>query len=179
MLLELGGGWGHPPENCIGEDADFLRPLGTIWFNDAEVAEYARQIYKMPAYYGEFNVIRQTAGGVNVQEWTWSTPGGVASKVTFPDVDVPTGRTSVVTRLYWFPDGEVYAFDWLEEWDVSSGAIQGGAFRPATGTFEDPMLFATSSDHREFAGRSERFINVAMSASFVRFGDEQCESPLT
>lgn len=178
VLLELAGDMGFPPEQCSGESATLLRQLGTIWFDDPEVAAYAREVYKMPAFYGDFSVTRQTMDGVITQKWTWSTPGAASSNVTFPDVEVPTNPGSHVTRVFWFPESQVYAFDWLEEWQVDSLTLPGTAFRPAAGIFESPMLFATSGDQRQFVGRSERYGGMNATASFHRFGDSQCESPI-
>lgn len=177
MILELGTNF-LPPDACAGENATLLREVTSWWFNDAEVAQFARDVYGVNSYAAEISVDLSSTGQATDQTWRWGLPGQAQSEVRFADVDLPSQPTTHTTRVLWFVNNTVRAMDFAQEWVVPPASMHGSAFRPAVGRLEPPMVYAAAGYMNDFIGRSERYEGMEIAADFYRFGDLFCEQPL-
>lgn len=166
----------NPPDPCLNYNGDTYSALvmHSIWFNDQEVADYAKTQLAMPAHFGAFTFNSTDAPDFSVFKWTWQEPNGPISELTYSRADGPTGHSTPVDRVFW-RDGKAASFmDW--QMDDTQPLANSDT---AVGWLRSPMLYAQSGN--EFYSSSLATLidpGGAYTGTIHRFGDLQCKQPL-
>jgi hypothetical protein len=172
-------GYFTAPESCLTNHTGLVarRVLESIWFSDSQVADYAKSVYGMPAYFANFTSTALDVGGAASQyTWTWSTNGSAPSHVTYNEPQYPMNETVTLGyRLFWYSGIGVSYMDWYDTSDARSVS----SFTPM-GTFAPPMMWGSYGPTPDFVmprgGNLEG--KASLKSTIFRFGDTECNKPL-
>ncbi|MFO1535314.1 MAG: hypothetical protein ABR586_06575, partial [Thermoplasmatota archaeon] len=145
--------------------------LNVFVINDAEIADYLKTQYGMPAIYADIQSTAQAAGALTQRTWSWAPPGQARSEINVLD-DSTTQPYSLQDR-FWWPRG-----DGLAQLDIAYTRVgQMVTDRPAYGTMHPPMLLPPPEGN--FVGTARYFPSLAGEGKITFFSDRLCEHPVS
>jgi hypothetical protein len=163
------------PAKCA--EGDFMGGmiLSALWFDDADLASYARDQFGMPAQVAEIDYTISPTADLQTAHATWKLPGGELSEAFMHErLDFMfTDETN--WRVFWDNGVGVSYFNIHLEYDTPQESL-GVAY----GTLAPPMLYGTNMPDSRFetAGQTDLMLDGDVSAEISRFGDLQCGKPL-
>lgn len=140
------------PESCYPDMDDVqtalrFKMLNSIWINDTELVDYARQHFEMPAYYSEIEQSSEDTPLGALRGMTWGLEGEGQTEVEILDyahANYGSG-TRFQERAFWFNDTGVSYMDR----DFIINGPQAENVRYGRGVFAPPMLLAEwPAEHR-------------------------------
>lgn len=162
------------PESCRGGDARSRAVLQSVGFSDPEVAAYARDRHRMPAYAADFGEQHRALGAGAEWEWTWTAAGGKESRVLLDEgaAGPPSRLDDDVTRVFW-PDGPGVGLMDLSR----SFAFDQAAPLLAHGVLNAPLLHARMPAPDFATAQASRHWDAHAEASLAHFRDPACLEP--
>lgn len=166
------------PESCYPELSTVetslaFRVLNSIWFNDTEIARFAKEAYGMPAYYSEITESQEATPLGPMRTMSWGLPGapneiGVLHYSNTQTSPVPDYEY----MMWWFNDTGVSFLDA----DFTKDTPNINEPRFGHGSFSDPILLSKwPMDHYfldEWFGPSSAELRLG------QFLDFQCKKPV-
>lgn len=149
--------------------------LAALWFSDPEIAQYARDVFGMPAQAAEITYEATAAASGQVAHATWKLPDGQLSEASFYDEQQFDSTYYPNWRIFWGVGSGVSYFDISEVYHTPQ-ASPGVAY----GVLAPPMLYGTSMPDPTFAtaGQTDIIHEGVASAEISRFSDAECAKPL-
>lgn len=150
--------------------------LQTIWLDDAEIADYLRTVYLMPAQFASISLTKVDAGMTIDFLWTVELPGSESSELVYrhiPDNDYGQ-REYPSFRYFWAsaPDAVSYM-------DTKTETHTVGEEEPTVveGTLKPPLLY-TNLGMERFVAYGGGGIDGYVHGEIHLFKDTQCSDPL-
>lgn len=175
MLAEIHGSL-NAPQSCLEDhphDAVAYRWLASLWFSDADIANWVAATYGAPVYYGEFETAHEMNPALETHTWSWGLPNQERSYVTMRDVAVSDNHPGPFTEWwFWFNGQGISSMDsvMLSMSDDTSAPLVDGHMAP-------PMMFANATGQSGYAAVADWFPEKDFDGVIQRFGDLECKVP--
>lgn len=150
--------------------ADSYEAVASVWINDRELVEWAKNEYGLPAVYSKIEISHET-GPKNQTTWEWGLAGR-NSTLTSGEVPAMYGGFPYNQRFVWANATSLYLWDWEEQERITNlhTAL-------ASGTLAPPMLYAQGMA-RPYVGPGDPLSKIEITSKIQGFSDFACEHPL-
>lgn len=137
LVLEDSNNIDPPPACHDGAETSIYSALLSIGIDDAELVDYLRSTYGMPAYLIEGTSSDMPLGGATIHTNEWGPPGTTPSSIQNVGIDMTQQSDVRPYRYFWANGDTVASLDVVYESQVSFAGS-----KPALGTFAPPMRLA-------------------------------------
>lgn len=175
VLLETHGEF-EEPATCQDPGAYVVvRMIESIWLNDQEIVDFARNSYGLPVYYADIIQVVDSSLPVRQTVWSWSTPDGAPASISFPALGEGSPNAIDQThRLFW-PRGSAVGFMDLDM--VHTGNVNDQP--PTQGRLPEPFIYGRAFDDPNFVTAfSTPVFDASLSARLRIFADADCKEPM-